>query len=47
MSSDEAVEESNGDSFGKVKQRFKDRSQVIFNSQVGDFALLWPFVCFL
>ena len=29
MSSDETVEETNGDSFGKVKQRFKDRSQVI------------------
>ena len=28
MSSDEAVEETNGDSFGKVKQRFKDPSQV-------------------
>ncbi|GAY63683.1 hypothetical protein CUMW_227610 [Citrus unshiu] len=29
MSSDEAVEETNGDSFGKVKQRFKDPSQLL------------------
>lgn len=33
MSSDEAVEETNGDSFGKVKQRFKDRSQKVVQTK--------------
>ncbi|KAH9724491.1 glycerophosphocholine acyltransferase 1 [Citrus sinensis] len=33
MSSDEAVEETNGDSFGKVKQRFKDPSQKVVQTK--------------
>ncbi|KAL9432727.1 hypothetical protein AB3S75_027698 [Citrus x aurantiifolia] len=33
MSSDEAVEETNGDSFGKVKQRFKDPSQKVVETK--------------
>ncbi|KAL9440923.1 hypothetical protein AB3S75_019574 [Citrus x aurantiifolia] len=33
MSSDETVEETNGDSFGKVKQRFKDRSQKVVQTK--------------
>ncbi|KAH9763221.1 glycerophosphocholine acyltransferase 1 [Citrus sinensis] len=33
MLSDETVEETNGDSFGKVKQRFKDRSQKVVQTK--------------